>query len=495
MANLGEEQDLLSKIFDILKSERVFDPKAGDLVFPFKHPQELKSLLCLDLSTGVPCAGSAERENVIRMVIQHSIKTAHPNYHNEMYAAPDLYGLAASWVTDALNACQFTFEAAPVFSLIESMVLEYFLKLCGFEGGEGVFTPGGSIANMYAISMARHKMLPDIKTEGMYGQQCLKIYTSEDAHYSVTKSANWLGLGEANVLKISTDHLSRIDPGALEAALQTATDGQDGSRPLIVSVTAGTTVFGAFDELGKIADICARFGTWMHVDAAWGGAALFSDHYRKLLLNGLERADSVALCPQKLLGAPLQCAMFLSRHKGLLTSCNAACAEYLFQTDKYYDISYDTGDMSVQCGRKVDSFKLWFMLRARGPEWFQLAVENALSCAQYFQRAITENAFFKLVRTKFEFTNVCFWFVPKRLQLASRSGQDETDEWWAEVQKVTLILKERMVKKGSLMVSYASHPCKKLGYFFRLVVKCVPPPTTERMDYIIQEMVAIGGEL
>lgn len=61
--------------------------------------------------------------------------------------------------------------------------------------------------------------------------------------------------------------------------------------------------------------------------------------------------------------------------------------------------------------------------------------------------------------------------------------------------QVTLILKERMVKKGSLMVSYASHPCKKLGYFFRLVVKCVPPPTTERMDYIIQEMVAIGGEL
>lgn len=103
---------------------------------------------------------------------------------------------------------------------------------------------------------------------------------------------------------------------------------------------------------GWLGNLCLAF-FFCFRQAAWGGAALFSDHYRKLLLNGLERADSVALCPQKLLGAPLQCAMFLSRHKGLLTSCNAACAEYLFQTDKYYDISYDTGDMSVQCGRKV----------------------------------------------------------------------------------------------------------------------------------------------
>ncbi|XP_065075265.1 acidic amino acid decarboxylase GADL1-like [Ochlerotatus camptorhynchus] len=485
-----DELDLLSKVYQILQTENVFNPAAEDVIFPFERPKDLKSILSLELPSDSSTLNAAAREEVLRKIVKYSIKTAHPNYHNEMYAGPDLLGLAASWVTDALNACQYTYEAAPVFSLVESITLEYFLKRCGFEGGEGVFTPGGSIANMYAIAMARHKLLPKIKKHGMYGQQQLKIFTSEDSHYSVTKSANWLGLGEENVLKVKTDDTSRIEPAQLEAAIVDAIAG--GSKPLVVSVTAGTTVFGAFDDLNRIADICQRYRIWLHVDAAWGGAAIFSELH-KPLLAGLERADSLSMCPQKMLGTPLQCALFLVKHAGLLTGCNAACAEYLFSIDKYYDVSYDTGDMSVQCGRKIDSFKLWFMLRARGSAWFESSVNNAMSCAAYFHATIAGNVYFKPVRSSYQFTNVCFWFIPKRLQLNSPEG--ETDEWWAEVYKVTLTLKERMVKKGSLMVSYSSYPQKKMGYFFRLVVKCVPEPTVARMDFIVAEMIALGGTL
>ncbi|XP_021702681.1 glutamate decarboxylase 1 isoform X2 [Aedes aegypti] len=401
-----QELELLAKVFQILKSENVFDSSSKDKIFPFEHPEDLKTILNLEVRNDLPQLDSANQEDILRKIIRYSIKTAHPNYHHEMYAGPDWLGLAASWTTDALNACQFTYEAAPVFSLVESFTLKYFLKLCGFEAGEGVFTPGGSMANMYAPAMARHRLFPENKKHGMYSCQKLKMFTSEDA--------------------------------------------------------------------------------------AWGCAALFSERHRPLLA-GLERADSVSLCPQKMLGAPLQCAMFLMKHTGLLAGCNAACAEYLFQIDKYYDTAYDTGDMSVQCSRKIDAFKLWFMLKARGSAWFRSYVDNAMDCATYFHAVIIQNDHFKPVRSEYQFTNICFWFIPKRLQLSA--PDEETEEWWSEVYKVTLALKEKMVKKGTLMVSYSSYPQNKLGYFFRLVVKCVPEPTIDRMDFIIKEMIALGSDM
>lgn len=84
-----------------------------------------------------------------------------------------------------------------------------------------------------------------------------------------------------------------------------------------------------------------------------------------------------------MLGAPLQCSVFLTKHKGILHRCNCASATYLFQQDKFYDVSYDTGDMSVQCGRKVDAFKLWLMWKARGDLGFEKFVDRAMACSKY----------------------------------------------------------------------------------------------------------------
>lgn len=126
----------------------------------------------------------------------------------------------------------------------------------------------------------------------------------------------------------------------------------EGKRPFYVNATAGTTVLGAFDDLNGIADVCKKYNLWMHVDACLGGSVILSKTHKKLL-NGIERTDSLSWNPHKSLGVPLQCSMFLIKEKGLLHQCNSTAAQYLFQQDKFYDISYDTGDKSVQCGRKV----------------------------------------------------------------------------------------------------------------------------------------------
>lgn len=127
----------------------------------------------------------------------------------------------------------------------------------------------------------------------------------------------------------------------------------EGKKPFFVNATAGTTVLGSFDNFNEVADICEKYQIWMHVDACLGGSAIFSKKH-KCLLDGVERANSISYNPHKTLGVPLQCSMFLVKEKGILHACNSAQADYLFQQDKFYDISYDTGDKSVQCGRKVD---------------------------------------------------------------------------------------------------------------------------------------------
>ena len=105
-------------------------------------------------------------------------------------------------------------------------------------------------------------------------------------------------------------------------------------------------------------------------------------------MDGSELADSIAWNPHKMLGAPLQTSPFITRHSGLLHHCNSASATYLFQQDKFYDVSYDTGDKSVQCGRKVDAFKFWFMLKARGEKYFVDQVDNCLEQAEYLQHLV-----------------------------------------------------------------------------------------------------------
>ena len=112
------------------------------------------------------------------------------------------------------------------------------------------------------------------------------IFTSEDSHYSVQKLAAFMGIGSDNVYQIMTDDRGKLIPEHLEKAIIQAKI--EGAIPFMVSATAGTTVLGAFDPLNDIADICKKYNLWMHVDAAWGGGALMSEKYRKLL-NGIER--------------------------------------------------------------------------------------------------------------------------------------------------------------------------------------------------------------
>lgn len=293
-------------------------------------------------------------EQLCRNVVRLSVKTGHRFFCNQLFGGVDPVGLAGSWLTEALNTSQYTFEVGPVFTLIENVLLEKCLELFGFcSGGEGIFSPGGSMNNMYAMTLARYQRNPDSKRCGIFGSVPLVAFTSVEAHYSMKKAAHWIGLGLDNLCLVETNSRGQMCPRALEAAIGQVL-AENGARiPFFVCATAGTTVLGAFDNFVEISEVCRRHHLWLHVDACLGGSAVLSPAKKEQLLLGIADADSLSWNPHKSLGVPLQCSMLLTRHEGLLHKCNSANADYLFQQDKFYDTNYDSGDKSVQCGRKV----------------------------------------------------------------------------------------------------------------------------------------------
>lgn len=290
-------------------------------------------------------------EHLCRSVVRLSVKTGHRFFCNQLFGGVDPIGLAGSWLTEALNTSQYTFEVGPVFTLIENVLIEKCLVLFGFAGGEGIFSPGGSMNNMYAMTLARFRLNPEFKRKGVFGSAPLVAFTSVEAHYSIKKATHWLGLGLDNLYLVDTNDRGQMCPKALEAGIDEVL--QEGRIPFFVNATAGTTVLGAFDDFVVVGEICRRHGLWFHVDACLGGSAVLSAGKRDQLLKGIELADSVAWNPHKSLGVPMQCSVLLTRHTGLLHKANSANADYLFQQDKFYDTAYDSGDKSVQCGRKV----------------------------------------------------------------------------------------------------------------------------------------------
>uniref|UniRef100_A0A7N6FGI8 Glutamate decarboxylase 2 n=1 Tax=Anabas testudineus TaxID=64144 RepID=A0A7N6FGI8_ANATE len=383
-----------------------------------------------------------------RATLKYAIKTAHPRYFNQLSTGLDMVGLAADWLTSTANTNMFTYEVAPVFVLLEYVTLKKMREIIGWSDGrgDGIFSPGGAISNMYAMLLARFKMFPEVKEKGMSSVPRLVAFTSEHSHFSIKKGAAALGIGTESVICIKADESGKLIPADLERRIL------EGFVPFFVSATAGTTVYGAFDPLIAISDICRKYNIWMHVDGAWGGSLLMSRRHR-WKLDGVERANSVTWNPHKMMSVPLQCSALLVREEGLMQNCNQMHACYLFQQDKHYDLSYDTGDKALQCGRHVDIFKLWLMWRAKGTIGFEAQIDKCLELSEYLYNKIKDREGYEMVAP---------------------------------------VIKARMMEYGTTMVSY--QPQGDKVNFFRMVISN-PAATFEDIDFLIEEIERLGQDL
>uniref|UniRef100_A0A673NFA8 Glutamate decarboxylase 1 n=2 Tax=Sinocyclocheilus rhinocerous TaxID=307959 RepID=A0A673NFA8_9TELE len=513
-AKNGEEYTMqfLLEVVDILTNyvRKTFDRSTK--VLDFHHPHQLlEGMEGFNLEL---CDQPESLEQILvdcRDTLKYGVRTGHPRFFNQLSSGLDIIGLAGEWLTSTANTNMFTYEIAPVFVLMEQLTLKKMREIIGWPNGEGdgIFSPGGAISNMYSVMVARYKHYPEVKIKGMAAAPRLVLFTSEhvalnviinvqtppltsplpccsQSHYSIKKASAVLGFGTENLILLKTDERGRVIPADLEAKVIDAK--QKGFVPVFVNATAGSTVYGAFDPINEIADICEKYNIWLHVDGAWGGGLLLSRKHRHKL-NGVERyANSVTWNPHKMMGVPLQCSAILVREKGLLQGCNSMCAGYLFQPDKQYDVTYDTGDKAIQCGRHVDIFKFWLMWKSKGTIGFEKHIDRCLELSEYLYHKIENREGYEMVfQGEPQHTNVCFWYIPPSLRLLP-DGEEKRQR----LHKVAPKIKAMMMECGTTMVGY--QPQGDKVNFFRMVVSN-PAVTRSDIDFLINEIERLGQDL
>ena len=269
-------------------------------------------------------------------------------------------------------------SASPGAVRIENACVAWLAGIIGYpHDAAGTLTSGGSIANLTAVVAAREAR--DAEGGGA-------IYVTRFAHYCIDKALHIAGRARSPKRLIATDENYRMSLEALEQALEE--DRRDGIRPWIVVASAGTVDTGAIDPLPEIAELCRRYGAWLHVDGAYGGLFALCDEGRALL-KGIDQADSVALDPHKTLFLPYGTGAVVVRDGRILQEAFSASGEYIRPLGES-EVGPSPTDLSPELTRHFRALRLWLPLQIAGIAAFRAAQAEKLALARYFHARLSE---------------------------------------------------------------------------------------------------------
>jgi L-2,4-diaminobutyrate decarboxylase len=296
-------------------------------------------------------------------VLDHSVRLHHPAEIAHQVAAPDVPSAIADLVQGAINQPMSIYEMGPAAHAMERVVVEWMTEQIGWpDGGGGVLTHGGSLANLTALLAARAAAAPDAWTEGVDGT--LAVLAPPSTHYSVRRSVAMLGLGERAVVDLEVDEDERIVPVALGDALDRCREA--GRRPMALVAAACATSTGLHDDLEAIGAFCREHGIWFHVDAAHGAPALLSPAHRHLL-RGIEHADSVVWDAHKMMRTSAIAAAVLVREEWRLEAAFKQKAAYLIYEEPG-EIASSLLERQVECTKAALGARIFMNLAFRGPD-------------------------------------------------------------------------------------------------------------------------------
>jgi len=267
----------------------------------------------------------------------------------------------------------------------ENQALRWIADLAGLPAGAGgVFVQGGTIGNLSALVAARHAARA--RRVGPPPARW-KIAATTGSHSSIVAAANVM---DVDVIPVAPDADGRLSGALLRDALA----ANDTEGLFAVVATAGTTNFGVVDRLVEAADVCAERGLWLHVDGAYGGAALVAASVRHLF-DGVERADSFIVDPHKWLFAPFDCCALLYREPELARAAHAQTAGYL---EPLQGSEWNPSDYAINLTRRARGLPFWFSLAAHGTRAYAEAVERTLEVARFAAAEIRARAYVELLR-------------------------------------------------------------------------------------------------
>jgi aromatic-L-amino-acid decarboxylase len=340
-------------------------------------------------------------------VLDHSLKPGHPAFLAYISGAGTVPGAAADLLASGLNPNVGGWLLAQAATEIELGLTRWLAAQFGLpEAGGGLVVAGGAIANFVALKTARDT-IGGLESRRHGVRDRFAVYASTEAHVTIDRAADILGLGTDAVRHVGVDRRQRIRPDELERAI--GEDLDRGLRPIAVVGTAGTTGTGAIDPLAELAEIAAGHRLWFHVDAAYGGPAVLADDLRPLF-DGIERADSITLDPHKWLSTPLGSGCILVRDLQCLIDSFAVDASYVYEDEERTGRGINLGSLGPQFSRGFDALKVWVSLLAHGRAAYARRIAHDVDLTRYLATRIEERPDFELVSTGLSIC--CFRYRP-----------------------------------------------------------------------------------
>jgi aromatic-L-amino-acid decarboxylase len=445
MPNLSENNSILSHFGDMPAAEfRQFAHQLVDWVADYfenieQHPvlpDTTPGKIRAQIPSAPPLSGEP-MENLLadvdRLIMPGMTHWNHPNFFAYFAITGSGPGLLGELLSDAFNINAMLWKTCPAATELEHVTMDWLRQMLGLpKNFWGIVYDTASISSMHAIAAAREQLVDlHLREEGLAGRTevpRLRLYASEQAHSSIDKAAITLGLGMASVRKIPVDENFRLRPEALTEAI--AEDRRNGWRPFCAVATVGTTSTTSIDPVAAMAEICEHENLWLHVDAAYGGAAAVVPEMRHIL-DGCDRADSIVMNPHKWLFVPFDFSAFYTRKPEVLRRAFSLIPEYL-RTSQDNEVE-NLMDYGIQLGRRFRALKLWFVLRYFGWDGVAARIREHIRLAQLFAGWIDAHADFERVAPT-PFSTICF---RGRLEKLNEAQLDRLNEKLLEAVNAT----------------------------------------------------------
>ncbi|MBF7682692.1 aspartate aminotransferase family protein [Acinetobacter sp. B5B] len=380
---------------------------------------------------------SAALQRMIELFLNKSLKVHHPHSLAHLHCPTMVVSQIAEVLINATNQSMDSWDQSPAGSLMEVQLIDWLRQKVGYGAGQaGVFTSGGTQSNLMGVLLARDKCIAthwqghSVQRDGIPNEAMknVKVICSENAHFSVQKNMALMGMGFQSVVTVPVNDRAQMDPVALEQTMSAL--HAEGKIVACVVATAGTTDAGAIDPLKEIRTITEKYGAWMHVDAAWGGALILSNDYRHWL-DGLETADSVTLDFHKHYFQTISCGAFLLKDEANYRFMHYE-AEYL---NSAYDEEHGVPNLvskSLQTTRRFDALKLWMTIEALGEELYGSMIDHGIKLSSEVATYIRDTTQLELLLEP-QFASVLFRVVPEGYpsQYLDSLNQNIADELFA----------------------------------------------------------------
>jgi aromatic-L-amino-acid decarboxylase len=386
----------------------------------FDHLEDLPVLAQIDpgdLKAQLPSSPPEQGEpmeqiiaDVDRLIVPALTHWSHPSFFAYFATSTSAPGIFGELLSAAFDNKAMLWRTSPASTELEEVTLDWLRQMMGLDPGlSGIIYDTASVSSMHAIAAAREGVELRIREEGMSGRAdlpLLRVYVSEQSHSSIEKGVITLGLGQRAVCKIPTDSDFRMDAKALERAIEE--DKRNGIVPFCVVATVGTTSTSSIDPVPAIIQVCEKHTLWLHVDAAYAGSAAVVPELR-YILNGCERADSLAVNPHKWLFTPFDLSVLYCRHMDLLRRAFSLVPEYL-RTPEQEKVRSGS-DYGIQLGRRFRALKLWMIIRYFGHQGLAARIREHCRLATMFASWAEESPDWELL-APVPLALVCFRACP-----------------------------------------------------------------------------------